>query len=48
MFEIDMEAIEPIGEFGSRAWCDACASYGVKILEAADLPEDLNWGFSEL
>ena len=48
MFEIDMEAIEPIGEFGSRAWCDACASYGVKILEAADLPGDLNWGFSEL
>ena len=48
MFEIDMEAIEPIGEFGSRAWCDACASYGVKILEAAELPGDLNWGFSEL
>ena len=48
MFEIDMEAIEPVGEFGSRAWCDACASYGVKILEAADLPGDLNWGFSEL
>lgn len=48
MLEIDMDTIEPVGEFGSRAWCEACAEYGVKILEAADLPSDLSWGFSEI
>lgn len=48
MFTVDMDSIEPVGEFGSRAWCEACAAYGVKILEASDLPPDLSWGFSEI
>ncbi len=48
LFTVDMDSIEPVGEFGSRAWCEACAAYGVKILEAADLPSDLSWGFSEI
>ena len=48
MFTVDMDSIEPVGEFGSRAWCEACAAYGVKILEAGDLPPDLTWGFSEI
>lgn len=42
-----MDSLRPVGEFGSQAWCDACAAYGVKILEAANLPADLSWGFSE-
>ncbi|MGI9232492.1 MAG: hypothetical protein ACR2RD_02580 [Woeseiaceae bacterium] len=48
MFTVNMGSIEPVGEFGSRAWCEACAAYGVKILEASDLPADLSWGFSEI
>lgn len=44
---INMQEIREVGEFGSREWCQACAEYGVKILEAADLPKDLRWGFSE-
>lgn len=48
VFSIDMDTISPVGEFGSRAWCEACAAYGVKILEASDLPHDLSWGFSEV
>lgn len=48
MFTIDMDGIKPVGEFGSREWCEACAAYGVKILEASDLPSNLSWGFSEI
>ena len=48
MFTIDMTAIRPVGEFGSEAWCQACADYGTKILEQSDLPPDLSWGFSEI
>ncbi|MGI9221612.1 MAG: hypothetical protein ACR2QS_11330 [Woeseiaceae bacterium] len=48
LFEIDMESLDPVGEFGSRAWCETCAAYGVKILEAAAMPADLSWGFSEI
>jgi len=48
VFTIDMDGIRPVGEFGSQAWCEACAAYGVKILEASDLPSDLSWGFSEI
>ena len=40
--------IEPVGEFGSLAWCEACAAAGVKLLEEGDLPADLAWGFSEI
>ena len=48
MAEIDVAALRPVGEFGSKAWCEACAHYGVQLLEAADLPADLAWGFSEI
>ena len=47
MFDIDVSTLQPVGEFGSQAWCEACADFGVKILESADLPDDLSWGFSE-
>lgn len=43
-----MSDIEPVGEFGSKAWCEACAAGGVKILEEANLPPDMEWGFSEI
>ena len=39
--------LQPVGEFGSRAWCEACAAAGVKLLEDGDLPADTAWGFSE-
>jgi hypothetical protein len=48
LFTIDMDSIEQVGEFGSQAWCEACAAYGVKILQEADLPSDLSWAFSEI
>ena len=48
MFDIDVSTLEPVGEFGSLAWCQACAEYGTKILQSADLPEDLSWAFSEI
>ncbi|MBC81154.1 MAG: hypothetical protein CMQ33_10010 [Gammaproteobacteria bacterium] len=40
--------IEPVGEFGSKAWCAACAAGGVKLLKEANLPEDMEWAFSEV
>ncbi len=43
-----MPDIEPVGEFGSREWCEACAAWSVKQLEEADLPADMAWGFSEV
>jgi len=43
-----MDALAPVGEFGSKEWCEACAEYGVKILEAWDIPAGLEWGFSEI
>lgn len=45
---VDVAALRPVGEFGSKAWCEACAEYGAKLLSAADLPPDLRWGFSEI
>ena len=48
MTTIDVAAIEPVGEFGSKAWCEACGRYGVRLLEDGDLPADLAWGFSEI
>ena len=33
MTAIDVADLKPVGEFGSRAWCEACASYGVQLLE---------------
>ena len=29
---IDMSTLEPVGEFGSKAWGDACAEASIKIL----------------
>ena len=48
MFSIDMSTIEQVGEFGSKAWSEACADFGVAILRASDLPNVLSWGFSEI
>lgn len=48
MFTVDMGSLQPVGEFGSRAWCEACAAFGVEILQAAEIPADLSWGFSEI
>ena len=48
MAEIDVASLRPVGEFGSRAWCEACARYGVQLLEDGDLPDDTEWGFSEI
>lgn len=39
--------IEPVGEFGSKKWCEACAAGGVRLLQEANLPADLEWGFTE-
>ncbi len=44
----EMSEIRPVGEFGSKEWCVACAGEGVKILRDADLPSGLEWGFSEI
>lgn len=40
--------IEPVGEFGSLAWCEACAEAGARLLRDAQLPAGLEWGFSEI
>ena len=48
MSTIDVSALTPVGEFGSREWCEACAVYGVRLLEDGDLPADTAWGFSEI
>jgi len=38
----------PVGEFGSKEWCEACGKAGAKMLEDANLPADMEWGFSEI
>ena len=43
-----MSEIEPVGEFGSREWCEACAEWSVQRLREANLPADMAWGFSEV
>lgn len=40
--------INPVGEFGSKEWCIACADAGVKILEEANMPDTIEWGFTEI
>ena len=40
MYIIDMNTLKKEGEFGSRAWGEACAAAAVKILNAAHLPRD--------
>lgn len=45
---VNVADLEPVGEFGSKAWCEACGKYGVQLLEEGDLPADTAWGFSEI
>ncbi len=47
MYVINMQQLEKVGEFGSKAWGEACAAAAVKILEAANLPDDVEWAFTE-
>tara|TARA_Y100001934_G_scaffold6895_1_gene9143 strand:+ start:4584 stop:5261 length:678 start_codon:yes stop_codon:yes gene_type:complete len=47
VFVIDMASLEKVGEFGSKAWGEACAAAAVRILEAADLPQNFEWAFTE-
>lgn len=47
MYVIDMSTLKKEGEFGSKAWGEACAAGAVKILEAANLPADFEWAFTE-
>ncbi|MGI9234712.1 MAG: hypothetical protein ACR2RD_13850, partial [Woeseiaceae bacterium] len=44
---IDMGSLKKAGEFGSKPWCEACAAAAVTILKQADLPEGLDWAFTE-
>ena len=44
---IDVSDLSVVGEFGSKAWGEACANASVKILQAANLPESINWAFTE-
>ncbi|MEM7366120.1 MAG: hypothetical protein AAF525_19060 [Pseudomonadota bacterium] len=44
---IDMSTLTPVGEFGSQAWGEACAEASIRILEAASLPDNITWAFSE-
>lgn len=43
-----MSDSKPVGEFGSKEWCEACGKAGAKMLEEANLPADTEWGFSEI
>jgi hypothetical protein len=47
MYVIDMSTLKKEGEFGSKAWGEACAAASVKILKAANLPKDFEWAFTE-
>ena len=42
-----MSVNKPVGEFGSKEWCEACGKAGARMLEDANLPADMAWGFSE-
>ncbi len=45
---VNVAELEPVGEFGSKPWCEACAKYGAELLEDGDLPAETAWGFSEI
>lgn len=45
---VNVADLTPVGEFGSKAWCETCAKYGIELLEEGDLPADTGWGFSEI
>ena len=47
MSSINVEELKPIGEFGSKIWCEKVAGYGAQLLREATLPSDLEWGFTE-
>jgi hypothetical protein len=47
MYVIDMATLKKEGEFGSKAWGEACAAASVKILKQANLPKDFEWAFTE-
>lgn len=47
MYIIDMSTLKKEGEFGSKEWGEACAAASVKILDAANLPADFEWAFTE-
>ena len=44
---IDMTTLKPVGEFGSKAWGEACVEAAIRMLEAAELPSSITWAFSE-
>ena len=44
---IDVSDLSVVGEFGSKAWGEACANASAKILQAANLPKYINWAFTE-
>ena len=44
---IDMTTLKPVGEFGSKAWGEACVEAAIMMLEAAKLPSSITWAFSE-
>ena len=46
-YVIDMSTLKKEGEFGSKAWGEACAAAAVKILKEAELPTDFEWAFTE-
>ena len=45
---IDMSALKPVGEFGSKAWGEACVAGAIKMLEAAELPSSLPGPFQKI
>lgn len=47
MSSINVEELKPIGEFGSKIWCETVAGYGAQLLQEANLPSHLEWGFTE-
>ncbi|MEE2914782.1 MAG: hypothetical protein VX745_08975 [Pseudomonadota bacterium] len=44
---IEMSTLEPVGEFGSREWGEACVNCAIRMLQAANLPDTITWSFTE-
>ena len=44
---IAMSTLEPVGEFGSREWGEACVNCAIRMLQAANLPDTITWSFTE-
>ena len=38
MFDVDVSTLETVGEFGSKAWGEACADYGIKTYSLPTCP----------